>query len=188
MSRLGKKRIRLRVRPSVISGTQKRCATKLLEGMVVRCRAWGCTSCRRPLASTGWTTSFPLPLMQEIVSQEKLEGYQDRRQVRRCLLPLPLSTSFSCPKRSHADTMLAIFERTLRTAIVVTRSFQFCGRIVRTSEGQALPPHAGLILGSESLQRARGGARLSRLVPTDPADLGMPRTARGTTRAGEKRR
>ena len=155
---------------------------------MVRCRAWGCTSCRRPPASTGWMALFPPPLMQELVSQEKLEGYLDRKLVRRCLLPLLLFTNFSCLRRSHADTILVIFEPILKPVTVAIRSYQFCGRIVRTSEGQALHPRAGLILGSESLQRARGGARLSRLVPTDPADLDMPRTARGTTRVGERRR
>ena len=154
----------------------------------MRCRVWGCTSCRSLLGETGWIISFLLPLMQETVSQEKLEGYQElMKLVRRCLLPLLLSVNFSCLKLSHADTTLAIFERTPRTVIVVTQSSQSCGRTARTSEGQASPPRAGLILGSESLQRAKGGVRLSRLVGTDLEDLVMPPTVRGTTLAGEKR-
>ena len=102
------------------------------------------------------------------------------------LLLLP-SMSFNSLKCSPADTTLAIFERTPRTAIVVIQSSRSCGRTARISEGQALPRHVGLALGSESPLKAKGGVRLSRPVGTDLEDLVMPPTVRGTTLAGEKR-
>ena len=154
----------------------------------MRCRVWGCTSCLSLLGETGWTLVFPLPLMHGMVSQEMSEEYQDlMRPVWRCLLLLLPTMSFNCLRRSPADTMLVIFEQTLRAVIVVTQSFRFCGRTVRTSEGRASLRREGLALGSESPLKAKGGVRLSRPVGTDLEDLVMPPTVRGTTLAGEKR-
>ena len=149
----------------------------------MRCRVWECTSCRSPLERTGWTLLFPLPLMERTAWQEMSEEYQDpRRPVRMCLLLLPPPVSFNFPKRSPADTTLAIYEQTAITVIPVTQSFRSCGRTARTSGSQHLLRLADLGLGSESPLKAR----LYRPVGTVLEDLVTPPIVQVTTPAGER--